>query len=393
MNSFNVVKIQLSKMREQDTQVRKEAARLWNRMVKLHRYFRKRKLQWPKESHFKKHFKGRFKLYSSTVQAIIEKFFSNIDTARTNRRSGDKKAKYPYHFKGHFNVLWKEAAIKVKGSTIFLSMGRGRKPLKFHLPEIPEGKVVYAELGFHELRLTLKRNVPDVEKRPNIAAADLGNIHLSVITDGKKTISVVGRGLRSINQKHNKKKAVISKLLSKCKKGSRRWKKLKRSLGKSSIKKDNQQRNLLHHAANIVTKFCGERDIGELAVGDITNINKNKKGKTSKRLNQENGSIALGKFVEYLKYKLKLIGCEVIMINEAYTTRTCPVCGNQHKPAGRTYRCKNCGGIFARDEVGAVNILNKYINGKIKPGMIIPTNHIKYLRPVKLPTLVGLHGT
>jgi len=113
----------------------------------------------------------------------------------------------------------------------------------------------------------------------------------------------------------------------------------------------------------------------------------------SKRLNQENGNNPLGKLTQYLEYKSKLIGCDVKYINEAYTTKTCPVCGHRHKPASRTYYCRSCGNVFVRDEVGSVNILNKYLHGEIRPGAILPTNRIKYRRPVKLPTLVGLHGT
>ena len=40
---------------------------------------------------------------------------------------------------------------------------------------------------------------------------------------------------------------------------------------------------------------------------------------------------------------------------------------------------------YARDEVGATNILNKYLGGgKMSVGTLIPTNQVKYLRPVKL---------
>jgi putative transposase len=388
MDAITVVKIQLPSMRTVDTAARKEASRLWNRMVKLHRWFRKRQLPWPSESMFEKHFKGRFALHSQTVQALIQKFFSNIETARTNRKHGNKTARYPHRLKPYFPVMWKASAIKHDGHSIFLSMGKGRDPLKFRLPRIPARKVIAAELGYRELRLTLKKEIPDVEKPSGMAAADLGIIHLAMVTDGQESICVVGRGLRSIIQGHNKKKSALSARLSRCKRGSRRWKKLKRSMRVSARHRDNAQRNLLHHAANTVKDFCQKQDIGTLAVGDIREINRNKRKKSSKRLNQENGNNPLGQFVKYLRYKLERVGCKVVLVNEAYTTKTCPVCGHKHKPAGRTYRCHSCGNVFARDEVGAVNILNRHLNGEIVPGTLLPTNKIKYLRPVKFRSAV-----
>lgn len=383
MKSTTVVKIKLPYMTQDATLARKEAARLWNRMVKLHFWFRKRKLPWPTESMFEKHFKRRFNLHSQTVQALVQKFFSNIETTRTNRNNGDKTARYPHKLKGYFSVMWKSQAIKLDGNTVFLSMGKGRTPLRFRIPEIPDGKIVAAELGYDELRLTLKKELLDPALQNGVAAVDLGIIHLAMVTDGQESIGVVGRGLRSVIQKHNKKKSALLKLLSRCKKGSRRWKKLKRSMRTSARHRDNAQRNLLHHAANAVTNFCNERKVGTLVVGDIREINRGKKGKSSKRLNQENGNNPLGRLTQYLEYKSKLIGCDVKYINEAYTTKTCPVCGHRHKPAGRVYRCKNCGNTFVRDEVGAVNILNKYLHGEIVPGKIVPTNNVKYLRPIK----------
>ena len=46
--------------------------------------------------------------------------------------------------------------------------------------------------------------------------------------------------------------------------------------------------------------------------------------------------------------------------DEAYTSQTCPACGERHKPTGREYRCK-CGFRYHRDGVGSWNIRAKYL--------------------------------
>ena len=50
----------------------------------------------------------------------------------------------------------------------------------------------------------------------------------------------------------------------------------------------------------------------------------------------------------------------VEVIDEAYTSQTCPKCGNRKKPNNREYKCK-CGLTYHRDGIGAINIRQKYL--------------------------------
>jgi putative transposase len=354
MRASNVIKIALPRLRDQDTEARAEAARLWNRMVKLHRWFRQRHRPWPTQAQFERHFKGRFNLHSQTVQALIQRFFANIETTRTNRKNGDRRARYPHKLKRFVPVIWKGQSVRAQDGRMILPMGKGRSPVEYRLPAIPAGRIAQVELGFHELRITLSREVDQHERLPGVAAADLGIIHLAVVSDGQASIGVVGRGLRSLIQRQNK--AALSRRISGCKRGSCRWRKLKRTMGKASRGRAHAQRHLLHPAANAVVGCCEQREIGTLVVGDITEMSRGKRRKRSRRSNQENSHHPLSQFKQYLDYKLKRIGCGVETQNEAYTTQSCPVCGRRHKPAGRLYRC-TCGFQGVRDEVGAVNLL------------------------------------
>jgi len=64
-------------------------------------------------------------------------------------------------------------------------------------------------------------------------------IHLAAMTEGKTSEIIVGRGLRSFIQYRNKKLADFSSLLSKCKKGSRRNRKLRIAKAKMLFRNDN----------------------------------------------------------------------------------------------------------------------------------------------------------
>jgi putative transposase len=55
---------------------------------------------------------------------------------------------------------------------------------------------------------------------------------------------------------------------------------------------------------------------------------------------------------------------EVILQEEAYTSRTCPKCVHvRSKVTGRVFRCTNkrCRWTYHRDGVGAINIRQKYL--------------------------------
>ncbi len=189
---------------DQATTARTEAAHLWNRMVKLHAWFRKRQLKWPVCGDFERHFKGRFALHSQTVQAIIQKFFAHIDGARTHRQNGNESARYPHRLRSHVNVVWKGQAVKVNDNRLTLPMGRGRESLSIRLPSIPDGDIAQAELALGRLLVTVNQEIADPQPGTGTVAADLGIIHLAVVTDGKESLGVVGRGLRSLKQGHAK---------------------------------------------------------------------------------------------------------------------------------------------------------------------------------------------
>lgn len=398
MEKVRVIKVNIGENTKQHGEARREAARLWNRLVRLHKYCRKRHWSWPSKYQLQAHFKGRFNLHSQTIQGIIDKFSANIDSTRSKRKKGDKKARYPWRDQKRYQVVvWKGQSIRRNGNRLSLPMGRGQSAIRIRVPDgVPSGKIVGVELGFRELRLTLKEPVEVAESAgANTVAGDPGIIHQMMLTDGKASTALVGRGLRSLIQGKNRALASYSSALSKTKKGSRKNRKLRRSKAKMLAKFERRQRNLLHHSANKILDFCVEREAGTLVVGDIANIAKNKRKtkKGSRRSNQENSNSPIGKLYEYLNYKGKLRGVELIKINEAYTSQTCPVCGHRHKPTGRIYRCRNtaCDFIGVRDEVGAANILNKHLNnGTIQPNEILPSGQVKYLRPVKLASKNGV---
>lgn len=238
---------------------RRAAGDLWTRLVKIHRFYRRRHWSWPTESPLKAHFKRCFPLHSQTIQALIEKFCATIDGVRTKRKNGDQQARYPWRFRPYFNPIFKGQALKMEGSSLLLPRGRGRDPVRVHLPEsMPTGTLVQAELGFGEIYLTITREMP--APRPacsgKAGGLDIGVIHLGMVSDGREALAISGRGLRSVKQGRAKALTKLQKKRSCTKPGSRRRQRLHRARYRTSQKSERITRNALHHAANQIVAAC-----------------------------------------------------------------------------------------------------------------------------------------
>jgi putative transposase len=81
------------------------------------------------------------------------------------------------------------------------------------------------------------------------------------------------------------------------------------------------------------------------------------------------------KLIQQLDYKT--VGA--ITLSEAYSSQTCPVCGERSKHR-RIYRCPSCGATGPRDAIGAINILSLGQHGAMLPGRSLP-QQVRYLRP------------
>jgi len=81
-----------------------------------------------------------------------------------------------------------------------------------------------------------------------------------------------------------------------------------------------------------------------------------------------------------IEYKCELRGIKAIIINEAYSSQTCPKCLKKHKPSSRNYICPFCGFEYHRDGVGAINIKQKQMYKEYAPvvGVMTPPVGIRY---------------
>ena len=300
------------------------------------------------------------RLHSHSSDAVTQSFYASLLSWRS-RRKLDPNSKPPKCRRWFYKVIWKSSAIKVKKGKLKLSNGKGNKPLVVDW-DWEEPKQI--EMGWnkqsqcYELRACYRQEEITSKKNGNVSGCDLGEIHPMVFSDGIATDIFNGRLLRSKRQYQNKLKAKLSKLIDNKKRGSKKRKQLIKSKQKQLAKINNQIKDIEHKLTSKAVSMLQEKSIQTLVIGDVRDIRKNID--YGKKANQKLHQWSAGSVRRKLEYKCAKAGIKTELINEAYTSQTCPACGKRHKPKNREYKCK-CGFKYHRDGVGCYNIRKKYL--------------------------------
>lgn len=395
-------------------ELRREAGRCWSELVALH--VASRGGTWLSERELKGLTKGgRFQLHSQSVQALAEKLIANVDTARTNRKreqaaGGEPVTRYPYREKPYQTVTWKGQAVRVESGRLVLPNGRKQAdlvlplPARFHQTDIRQVELLW-RADHYEMALTMAEPPPKPDEQPapdeppkpaapgQVAGVDLGEVNIAAVcTEDGQALVVNGRLLRHVKQLRNKRHAAYTERQARCKRGSRRWKRLQRQKSRASAKLYRQQRTILHQASRKVISFAEAHGVGELAIGDVRDISDGvSKGRHA---NQKLSQWPHGQFRAYLTQKAERSGMRATLHDEAYSTRTCSACGFCHTsaPRGRVFRCSGCGVIVHRDANGAANICSKRVAGRFASVQVKRTMH-RQAAAVSAPTRASVAGS
>ncbi|GHO80029.1 transposase [Ktedonobacter sp. SOSP1-85] len=149
-----------------------------------------------------------------------------------------------------------------------------------------------------------------------VAALDLGVDTLAACTSTKpgfQPMLITGRPLKSINQFYNKRRAHLQCHLSKANRFT------SPRLDQITAKRHRRVQAYLHTASRRIIDHLVEEGIGTLVIG------KNPLWKQQVNLGRKNNQsfvqIPHARFIEMLTYKAKLVGIEVIVIEESYTSK------------------------------------------------------------------------
>ena len=316
------------------------------------------------------------KLHSHSIQFARHTYIKSWKSYQALRKNGDMRANPPMRKRKHLTTTWWKSAITFCGHTLRLTNGRGNAPLEIQLPRTfdmsESARIATIELvykhGQYALHFTYKYNDVELVACEGVVGIDIGEIHPMVAHDGRDTVIFNGRYIRSLYRLRNKVIAGFGSKIDRCQKYSRRWWHLVRRKWKRLNRIDNQIRDGLHKHTRSLVDWCEARNIGTVVVGDLTGIRSNIA--YGRRANQKLHQWPFGKLTMMIGYKCKSAGISVEVVSERYTSQTCPSCGTRHKPRNRNYKCQ-CGYVYHRDGVGAINIRQKYLGDFGRP-VVVP---------------------
>jgi len=361
-----------------------ETARLWNDCIEWHRDRRASGGAWPSKSDIHAFTKGRYALHSQAVQRTAYRLLDNVDATMTRRRKepGTRKwLKLPWREKSFQPLAWPAQAVNYDAERrrMTLPMGRGRKSivlkgLDLDLDRIGAVTIIWGHPGY-ELHIAAPDELALSAPGTGQATIDLGIIHHSaVVDDAGNALVMSGRGIRAIKRHRGKKMRQLARRQSRCRKYSRRWKKIQARKNKLRSRAKRQVRDLRHKATRKVIDWCVDHGVGEIYIGNPCGVQSG----SGRKQNRMTSQWEMGADIRYLTEKANKAGIQCSNGDERGTSSHCPECRRRRKVRGREWRCPDCGFRGHRDVVGAVNMHRIAYGTKVT---FPRRSDVTYLRP------------
>ena len=328
----------------------------------------------PEYNNYKKFCKA--KVAQNTLRALCKcykSYFRAIKDFKANPQKYKGMPKPP-KYKDTLGILYFDyQSIKIKDQFIVID-----KEHKVHIPNevykeelnnfktinfIPKGKKVRVSISY-EVETTNKDLNQD-----QYLSIDLGMNNLCSCVSKDDCFILNGKPLKSINQYFNKE---LSKLKSerplKGKYQDQNYNSSK--IANLSLKRELKITDILHKASKYLVNYCVEHKIGTIVFG------RNKEWKDSiqlgKQTNQNFVSIPFYKLLNFLKYKCKMVGINLVTQEESYTSKCDSLAFEEvkHHTKYKGSRVKrglflsSLGKAINADINGALNILRKYLHLK-----------------------------
>lgn len=236
------------------------------------------------------------------------------------------------------------------------------KKIKF-IRIIPKG-------GYIILEIAKEIQEPPLKINNNYAAIDLGINNLATVTSNVMQPFIInGKPLKSINQYYNKKYSKLKSEVNGRYKTYKTYKTTKR-MNSLSLKRNNKIKDYLHKASRLLVNHLVSNNISLLIIG----YNKGWKQDTNMgNVNNQNFVfIPFLTFIDMLIYKCKLVGIDVVLTEENYTSQ-CSFIDNEKVTKHKKYAGKRVKrGLFKTrkkkfinaDVNGSYNIMKKYLTKK-----------------------------
>ena len=258
-----------------------------------------------------------------TLVANWDSYFSALNSWFKQPQKFNGKPKLPKYLpkNGRFLAIFPVGAFSLKSlKTGFITLSKLKElkiPLQHKNNDIVEIQVIPSKNKKYKINIVYYVEKQQIKSNNNkYVSIDLGVNNLMTITSntGSNPIIVNGRPLKSLNQFFNKKNAFLKSELK-----LKQNKFNSKNLDKLSFKRENKINDYLHKSSRFLIDYCLKNEINTVIIG----YNKSWKQNINigKKNNQNFVQIPFYKLIEMIRYKAEIIGLNIILNEESYTSK------------------------------------------------------------------------
>lgn len=299
----------------------------------------------------------------------LKSYFKAIKDWAKHKDKYKGKPMLPQYKKGYNQLIFTSQCCKIKENYIYLT-----RDLRVFIPQWDK----YGEklLRFKQVRINPLHNGKVIEIEI-IYDTDISNINLdydkccsidlgvdnliTMVIDNEQPIIYNGKQIKSLNQLFNKCLAKRKSKLDKCNKGKR----TSNNIRYLYENRKNKMSDIMHKVSKHVIRYMLSKNIGTIVVG----YNRGWKDsiRIGKRNNQTFVQIPYDTLLGYLRYKCKMNGIRLVVVEESYTSK-CDALAMEDIGRHETYKGKrikrglyqsSVGKLINADVNGALNIMRK----------------------------------
>lgn len=223
-----------------------------------------------------------------------------------------------------------------------------------------------------------KEEINIVDSFSNIMSIDNGLSNLATITfkDNTDCYLIDGKYVKSKNSYYNKEIAKLTSISMKQQGNSKYFKRTKKII-KLQEKRNNFIKDYIHKSSKKIIDLAIINKCKTIVIGDFSGIKQENTAKLFVQIPQQ-------ELVNKIKYKAKLLGIEVVLQNESYTSgcsaldleKISKVSYNKNRRIFRGLFVSNKGIKINADQNGSINILRKYLKCTPKSLSMIMDNGV-----------------
>jgi putative transposase len=262
--------------------------------------------------------------------------------------------------------------------------GRLKVPFVCHnqkyIPYIKgEADLVFKKGKFY-LFQTVEVPEEDVKDVESFIGCDFGINDIVVTSDGIK------HSAEWLNTYREHRQKVRSSIQAKADTSKRSTKRNCRKLSKRLSGKERTTANLINHTISKSIVVSAKEQGKGISIEDLTNIRFTSKRRNTK-FRTKLGKWNFADLRAKLEYKALLNGVNLVVVEPAYTSKTCSVCKHIGKRTNKSFECANCGNNMDADFNASLNIatLGSAVNHSEKSDMYCSIAlHCSGLKPLSL---------